>query len=407
MNPIAKDKEIVGFRGVIVDITEQVKSENRFRVLFESSRDAVMTLAPPSWKFTSGNPATVAMFGTRDEEDFITRAPWEYSPPRQPDGRRSADKAIEMIETAMEQGSHFFEWTHRRLDGTDFPATVLLTRMRLEEEDLLQATVRDITRERSIEAQLHQAQKLESVGILAGGVAHEINNPINGIMNYAQLISDRLGPENPVAEFVDGIGKEARRVSSIVHNLLSFSRPDKPERLPADLRNVIEITLSLIRSVLLHDQIGVEVSLPRDMPVVKCRVQQIQQLFMNLFSNARDALNEKHQGYDEDKKIIISAREVTGRETAGVLASTCLRITVEDHGTGVPEGMREHLFDPFYTSKRPGKGTGLGLSISYRIVKEHGGELSVESEVGKYTRFHVDLPLDGKDVARPLEESTL
>ena len=121
------------------------ESEERHRILFESSRDAFMTLAPPSWRFTSGNPATVEMFRTKDEAQFTSLGPWELSPDMQPDGRSSDEKAREMIETAMREGSHFFEWTHKRLGGEDFPATVLLTRMELGSQTLLQATVRDIT----------------------------------------------------------------------------------------------------------------------------------------------------------------------------------------------------------------------------------------------------------------------
>ncbi len=131
-------------------------SENRFRSLFDSSRDAVMTLEPPSWKFTSGNPATVAMFGAGNEARFVTIGPWDLSPERQPDGRASAEKAREMIETAMREGSHSFEWTHRRINGEAFPATVLLSRMEAAGKVFLQATCRDITEQKQMEAKRDQ-----------------------------------------------------------------------------------------------------------------------------------------------------------------------------------------------------------------------------------------------------------
>jgi PAS domain S-box-containing protein len=126
--------------------TEQAlrESEEKHRLLYETSRDAIMTLAPPTWRFISGNPATVQMFGAKNEEEFTSQRPWKLSPERQPDGRASAEKAIEMIETAMREGSHFFEWTHRRLNGEMFPATVLLSRIMLAGKAFLQATVRDI-----------------------------------------------------------------------------------------------------------------------------------------------------------------------------------------------------------------------------------------------------------------------
>jgi PAS domain S-box-containing protein len=126
-------------------------SEERFRSLFESSRDAVMTLEPPAWKFTSGNPAALAMFGAGNEAHFVTLGPWELSPERQPDGRASAEKAKEMIETAMREGSHFFEWTHQRINGQAFPATVLLSRIESAGKVFLQGTTRDITEQKQAE----------------------------------------------------------------------------------------------------------------------------------------------------------------------------------------------------------------------------------------------------------------
>ena len=133
---------------------ELQESEKKYRTLFESSRDAIMMLAPPDWLFIAGNPATIKMIKAKDEKEFISKSPWELSPEYQPDGQLSSEKANKMIETAMKTGSHFFEWTHKRLDGNDFPATVLLTRIELEGKKLLQATVRDITERKQAEEEL-------------------------------------------------------------------------------------------------------------------------------------------------------------------------------------------------------------------------------------------------------------
>jgi PAS domain S-box-containing protein len=135
------------------------ESEDRYRNLFESSSDAIMTLEPPAWRFTSGNPATVQMFMARDEAEFTSKEPWALSPERQPDGRDSGDKAKEMIETAMRNGTHFFEWTHKRLNGEDFPATVLLSRVELAGKVFLQATVRDITEPKQVEEALRKSEE--------------------------------------------------------------------------------------------------------------------------------------------------------------------------------------------------------------------------------------------------------
>ena len=135
-------------------------SEQKHRLLFESSRDAIMTMAPPDLRFTSGNPATIAMFRTVNEAAFVATAPWQLSPEFQPDGRRSEEKAREMVETAMREGSHFFEWMHQRLNGEVFPATVLLTRFELAGRPMLQGTVRDVTERKKAEAEL-RARELE------------------------------------------------------------------------------------------------------------------------------------------------------------------------------------------------------------------------------------------------------
>ncbi len=137
-----------------LDIQE---SERKYRSLFESSRDAIMILEPPSWNFTSGNPSTVKLFKAKDEAEFITHGPGDVSPAMQPDGRDSGEKAKEMIGTAMRDGSNFFEWTHKRIDGAEFAAEVLLTRMELGGKTILQATVRDITERKKAEDALHSA----------------------------------------------------------------------------------------------------------------------------------------------------------------------------------------------------------------------------------------------------------
>ncbi|MDM8517009.1 ATP-binding protein [Desulfobacterales bacterium HSG16] len=238
-----------------------------------------------------------------------------------------------------------------------------------------------------LEMKLRQKQKLESVGTLAGGVAHEINNPINGIMNYAQLIKDRLNPDDPLLEFAEEIIYETNRVATIVRNLLAFARCEKESHSAAKISDILESTLSLIRTLIRHDQIILETDVSNDLPAIKCMNRQIQQVFMNLVTNARDALNERYPVYDENKIISLSAYlfEKKGKEW--------IRTTVEDHGIGIAPEARERMFDPFFTTKPRDKGTGLGLSISYGIVREHGGELHVESVQSNYTRFHMDLPV--------------
>lgn len=273
--------------------------------------------------------------------------------------------------------------SHFRIPG-DEPETYFLGIIVVEVTELKKAE-----EERTgLEMRLRQQQKLESIGTLAGGVAHEINNPINGIMNYAQLIDDRLDPDSPLREYAGEIVRESKRVAKIVLNLLTFARQDKEPHSPANISDNVNDTLSLIRTIIRGDQITLHVDVPDDLPKIKCRSQQIQQVLMNLLTNARDALNARYPGHDPNKimKVTAKAFEKEGRQW--------IRTTVEDHGAGIPDEIQGRLFDPFFTTKDRTKGTGLGLSISHGIVQDHRGELSFECEAGQYTRFHLDLPVD-------------
>jgi signal transduction histidine kinase len=239
-----------------------------------------------------------------------------------------------------------------------------------------------------IEEHLRVSQKLEAVGTLASGVAHEINNPLNVIMNYAQLILESLSDTVQVKHFSNVIIKESERVAVIVRNLLSFARQDNEAFISAQLSDIVERTVSLMRAVLHKDQIMIQCDVGRDLPEVMCRPQQIQQVLMNLVTNARDALNERPEnaGAERAIRVFTSMFEKDG--------SRWIRLTVEDNGNGIPANVASRVFDPFFTTKGQDKGTGLGLSISYGIVKDHGGDIWFETEPGQGTKFHIDLRLD-------------
>jgi two-component system, cell cycle sensor histidine kinase and response regulator CckA len=247
-------------------------------------------------------------------------------------------------------------------------------RIRAEEEKL------------AMEEHLQQTQKLESIGTLASGVAHEINNPLTGIINYADLIESRI-EDTQLREFARGIQEEGDRIATIVRSLLSFARQDSETHSPARMIDIVDGCLRLIGSLLRKDQITLELSIPEDLPTLICRSQQIQQVVINLLTNARDALNERYPVYDENKRLFISAQEHKQDEISW------LRTTIEDHGIGIPEDIAQTIFDPFFTTKPREKGTGLGLSISYGIIREHGGKLTVESTPGQFTKVHIDLPV--------------
>jgi PAS domain S-box-containing protein len=286
----------------------------------------------------------------------------------------------------FERGHGDFEARHRTRDGRSYDIECVVTHNR--EAKRLYFFVRDITARKLREAHTRQQQKLESIGTLASGVAHEINNPINIVFNCAELILEDAPPGGEVETNARYIEESCERISTIVKALLSFARDEGEKHSPAHMSDIVESTASLIRKVLNKDQIIVSVDVPKDLPTLKCRSQQIQQVVMNLLTNARDALNARFPGRDERKVVTVSAHafEREGRRW--------IRTTVEDQGLGIPPKVKERIFEPFFTTKSRDEGTGMGLSVSHGIVAEHRGELSVDSEPGKSTRFHVDLPID-------------
>ena len=238
------------------------------------------------------------------------------------------------------------------------------------------------------EAQMTQSQRLESIGMLASGVAHELNNPIGIVMSLAQLILEDGGSTPESQGFAAIIKAESERMAGLVRNLLSFSRHNNESPHPADVRELIDKTLALMRATFRRDRIEVITEVPEGLPKIRCRGPQIQQVLMNLLTNAQDALNTRFPDASPDKMIRITVRS---HERTG---ETWIRLTVEDRGIGVPPEVTNYLFDPFFTTKGEDKGTGLGLSISHGIMKEHGGRICFESRHGAGTRFHLDLKTD-------------
>ena len=423
------------FVSVFEDITETRQaeialreSEEKYRCLFASSRDAIMTLRPPTWRFTDANPATLAMFRARSTEDFTCRGPGDLSPEKQPDGRASGDAALERIETAMRDGSAYFEWTHKRLDGQEFPARVLLTRVELGKEQFLQATVRDISEQRQFEVDLGHARKLEAVGQLAAGIAHEINTPTQYVGDGVHFLREAfesyrrlVGQYRRAVEVLETAGgqeamvREIRemeedidltyldanvpgsfascqdgisRISTIVRAMKEFAHPDQREMVPADLNQALQTTLAIARNE--YKYVAEVTTEFGDLSPVRCHVGDLNQVFLNLIVNAAHAIGDVvGKGGGKGKICIKTSRE-----------GDLVRIDIADTGSGIPEAIRHRIFDPFFTTKGMGKGSGQGLAIARSIVvTKHHGSLTFESQVGKGTTFTIRLPIDGDGAA--------
>jgi signal transduction histidine kinase len=233
----------------------------------------------------------------------------------------------------------------------------------------------DVTQRERMEEQMSQTEKLTSLGLLAAGVAHEVNTPLAVISSYIQMLARQIPEGDPRHAIIERIVKQTFRASEIVNNLLNFSRTGSSELADVDVNRVVEETLSLIAHPLKTSQIQVVKQLDQALPRVRGSANKLQQVFLNLFLNARDAMP------------LGGMLEV---RTAGHNGS--VEIEVVDTGNGISSEHIHKIFDPFFTTKAGGRGTGLGLSVSYGIIKEHSGKIDVRSTPGRGTSFHVEFP---------------
>ncbi len=241
--------------------------------------------------------------------------------------------------------------------------------------------VDDITQRIRLEEQMVQTEKLTSLGLLAAGVAHEVNTPLAVISNYIQILAKQLPAGDPRHELIEKVVKQTFRASEIVNNLLNFSRTGAAEFTEVNLNAVVEETLSLVAHPFRTAHVQVARNLQQELPPVLGSNNKLQQVFLNLFMNARDAMPSGG---------MIEVR------TASHNGSVEIEIT--DTGSGIPHENLHRIFDPFFTTKSSGRGTGLGLSVSYGIIKEHAGKVDVRSTQGKGTSFRLEFPVARKAV---------
>jgi PAS domain S-box-containing protein len=242
-----------------------------------------------------------------------------------------------------------------------------------------------------LEAQLRHAQKMESIGFLAGGIAHDLNNILFPISGLSEMLLDDIPPDNPEHKSIEQIYKSAQRGSDLVKQILTFSRQSKPQKLPIKIQSILKEVLKLVRSTI---PMNIEITshIKPDCGMVSADPAQVHQIVMNLITNAYHAV-ERNGGTIDIELKETGPPEVTSGYSVRLLARGYARITVSDTGTGIDKTLIDKIFDPYFTTKELGKGTGLGLSVVYGIVKEHSGDIQVYSEVGRGTTFHVYLPL--------------
>jgi two-component system NtrC family sensor kinase len=239
----------------------------------------------------------------------------------------------------------------------------------------------DITQRVRLEDQMVQTEKLTSLGLLAAGVAHEVNTPLAVISNYIQMLAKQIPADDPRQKTIERIVKQTFRASEIVNNLLNFSRTGGTEPVQVDLNSVLEETLTLVQHPFKTAQVNVVKNYADRLPAILGSTTRLQQVFLNLFMNARDAMPSGG---------MLEVR--TGSRNGSV------EVEVTDTGAGIPPEHLHRIFDPFFTTKATGRGTGLGLSVSYGIIKEHAGKVDVRSTPGKGTSFRLEFPVARKAV---------
>ncbi len=232
---------------------------------------------------------------------------------------------------------------------------------------------------REIQQALLQSEKLAAMGRLTSQIAHELNNPIYGIMNTLELLKTEIPPESKRRRILDLSLSEIQRLSEMLRNMLSFSKPEEEKRRPIKIDELIEGILLVMEKQMRESNIQVETSFDPDIPEIMASTNQMRQVMLNILKNAKEAM---------PKGGVLTVR--TGKEDNKVL------VQIQDTGIGIPEEIRDKIFEAFFTTKQKVKGVGLGLSVCYGIIKDHGGEIKVESEEGKGTTFVISLPIESK-----------
>ena len=246
----------------------------------------------------------------------------------------------------------------------------------------------DVTDNITLYTELMRADHLASIGKLAAGVAHEVNNPINGIINYAEILLNKFAAGSKERDIASRIIKESDRIASIVRSLLSFARGSNEKKRPVHINEILTDSLTLTEAQMRKSGIKLEMSVPPDLPLIVAQPQHIEQVFLNLINNACYALNRKYPEAHNDKILEILAEQLTIDNTLHV------RVLFKDNGTGIPAEIMDRIMDPFFTTKSGSDGTGLGLSISHGIINDHGGRIKIDSIEGKFTKIMIDLPVE-------------
>lgn len=372
------------------------QSEERFRLLVDGASDHAIFMLDPEGVVASWNAGAEHIFGFTNEE-AIGRSLGDLHPPED----WQAEPPQYALEQAAATGRFEEEGWRVRKDGRRFRASTVTTALRDGEGRLrgFSRITRDVTEKHALEQQLRHAQKLEAVGRLAGGVAHEFNNSATAILGYSSLIIDKAQDDHKLRHYAEEIHKAGQRAAAVTRQLLAFSRQKILQPTTINLNDVVGDIEKMLRR-LLGENIRVLTALDPYLGSVKADPSGMAQVIINLALNARDAMPEGGELVIETGNIEVG-RALAG-ENEQLVPGPHVRLRVSDTGTGLDKQAAAHLFEPFFTTKPVGNGTGLGLSTVYGTVKQSGGGILVFSEPGRGTTFEIYLPRLEQVVVKPV-----
>ena len=396
--PVVRDGQVVAIVGALADITERKRTEEQLertreqlRRVIEHARTVFYTCRPePPFACIFVSDNVPEEWGVEAAE--FLRAPDAWSRRVHPEDLPRHDEVVAQL---RQQGRADWEYRFDCGDGRYRWIRDELSLVLAEGEEVVVGMMTDITEHRQLEDQLRQAQKMEAIGRLAGGVAHDFNNLLTAISGYTELLAMRLVEDTEAQQDLGEIRKASERAAALTRQLLAFSRRQVLQARIVDPNTIVRDMEKMLRRVIGED-VTLDTRLQPQVGTVRVDPGQLEQVIMNLAVNARDAM-------PEGGRLILESREVTleaGHEVrhVEVIPGRYVQLAVSDTGQGMSREVLEHVFEPFFTTKQKGKGTGLGLSMVYGIVKQSGGYIFAYSEPGQGATFKVYLPLAGAGV---------
>ncbi len=380
--------EVFGIMGVARDITDRKKAETeqrRMAAVINQIVEAVV-ITSPTGEIQYVNPSFEQMTGYQREE-VLGKNPnmWKS-------GRHDSEFYRDLWDNLLRNGWWSGRFLNKKKDGTIFTEEATISAVRNASGSIVNyvAVKRDITKETELEAMVRQSQKMEAVGRLAGGLAHDLNNILQTISAFSSVLLMEIKEQESLRSDVHEIQQATKRASNLTQQLLTFSRKQPTELVPVDLNEIIATEYKMLDR-LLGPHVTMAFEPDRELLQVHADPCQIEQVIMNLVVNARDAMPDGGEIFMRTRNVVfpngVSAPESPYRHSGRYVC-----ISVSDTGSGMDEEIRSHLFEPFFTTKPVGEGTGLGLAVIYGIVEQHNGWIDVESKKGKGSEFKVFLP---------------